>query len=139
MAIIQDGLGALITYLRAQSDISTLLGNRVYGLELLALDADEMPRKAIVLNHAGGVGENSYADIFKLRIDFFCYGETPYEAQETWRTLRPILRDMERNTAASTVLYNAQHSAGPVYLRSQDTEWPLIIDTWLIAMQETVV
>lgn len=139
MTIIQDGLGALVTYLKAQSAIISLIGTRVYGLEMPKADAASNPRKTIVITNAGGIGKDSDMDVFKWRLDFKCYGETPFEAEKVWRTLRPELRDLDRNVTSSTTLYNATHSAGPFYFRDQPTEWPHIIDTWLVKIQDTVV
>ena len=136
---IQDGLAALITYLKAQSAISSALGTRVFGLELPESETDDMPRKAIVCNIAGGVGSASYLDMYKLRVDFYCYGETPYEASEVWRTLKPILRDMERNVTSSTCLTSAEHSGGATFTRESVTEWSVVVDTWLIGFKETII
>lgn len=139
MTLIQDGLGALITYLKAQSAISALISTRVYGLEVPKADATSMPRKCIVINNAGGIGEDSYRDVFQWRFDFKCYGETLFEAVEVWRTLRTELRDLETNVTAATTLYSALHSAGPFSFRDQPTEWPVTLDTWLVKIQDTVV
>lgn len=136
---IQDGVGALITYLQAQSDISSLLSTRVFGQEVPKEQASGQPRKAIVIADAGGIRAADYSDINNMRLDFFCYGETTYQAKLVWRTLVPILTALERNVTDSTILFNAIHSAGPFPQRSAQVEWPLIIDTWLIKMEETVV
>lgn len=139
MTLIQDGLGAVVAYLKAQSDISALLSERVFGMELPEDEAVSMPRKAIVIRHAGGIGVDSCMDMFRLRLDFFNYGETPFEAQKTWRTLRPILRDMERNVTSATMLFNATHSAGPIPFRDPDGKWPVVVDTWVLRIKETAV
>jgi hypothetical protein len=139
MALAQDAIGALITLLKADATISALLGTRVYGLELPRADADSMPRKAIVINSAGGIGESSYRDVFKYRLDFVCYGETPFEAYEVFRTVRAVLREIERGVTSSTFIYSADHSAGPFSFRDSDTKWPHTIDTWLIKVQDTIV
>ncbi len=139
MTLIQDAVGAMVAYLKAQSAISTLLSTRVYGLELPEADAVSMPRKAIVVNTAGGIGEASELDVFQHRLDFMCYGETPFEAYEVWRTLRTELRDMTKNVTSSTTLYNAIHSAGCFSFRDTPTNWPVTVDTWLVRIQDTVV
>lgn len=131
MALAQDGIGALIAYLKADATISALLSTRVYGLELPEADAESMPRKAIVINAAGGIDESSFIEAFKLRLDFFCYGETPFEAWEVYRTLQTVLKQMDRNVISSTLLFSVIHSAGPFSSRDQRTEWPVIIDTWI--------
>jgi len=139
MALAQDAIGALIALLKADGTISALLSTRVYGLELPRADSDNMPRKAIVINSAGGIGESSYRDIFKYRLDFVCYGETPFEAYETWRTLRSVLREIEKGVTSSTYIYSAEHSAGPFSFRDAETKWPHTIDTWLVKVQDTIV
>ena len=137
MALVQDALGAIIALLKADATISALLSTRVYGLELPRADADSMPRKAIVINSAGGIGESSFRDVFKYRLDFACYGETPFEAYETFRTLRAVLRDIEKGVTSSTFIYSAEHSAGPFSFRDSNTKWPHTIDTWLVKVQDT--
>ena len=136
MAAIEDGIGALIAYLSAQSAISDAMSARVYGLEIPKADAPNMPRKAIVINNAGGLGEDSGLDVFRHRFDFKCYGETPFEAYEAWRILRAELRDLDRNVTGTTVLFNATHSAGPFSFRDQPTKWPVTLDTWLVKIQD---
>lgn len=125
MTEIQDSVGAVAAYLQAQSAISTLLGTRVYGLEVPKADAVSMPRKCIVIKRAGGIGEASDLDVYQHRFDFNCYGETTYEADKVWRTLRTELRDLNRNVTSSTMIYNALHSAGPFSFRDQPTHWPV--------------
>ncbi len=139
MTLVQDGIGAMITYLKAQSAISSLLSTRVYGLELPESEVANMPRKNIVINSAGGIGQESLLDVYTYRLDFLCYGETPFEAYETWRTLRTELRDMTKNVSAATFLYSAVHSAGPFSFRDQETDWPVTLDTWLVMTQDTIV
>ncbi len=144
MAITQDGLGALITLLKADSTISALIGTRIFGEELPETETVNMPRQCIVIQHAGSRRGNSYIDIKKIRLDFFCYGVTLKEAGEVHRTLESVLRDLERTVTSSTVLYQAEHSAGPFYARNREaafltnTNWPMLVDTWLIKMQETI-
>lgn len=139
MTLIQDAVGSLAAYLKAQSAISALLGDRVYGLEVPKADAESMPRKCIVINNAGGIGEASDLDVYQHRFDFKCYGETTFEAYKVWRTLRAELRDLTKNVTSATTLYNAIPSAGPFSFRDQPTHWPVTLDTWLVKIQDTVV
>ncbi|MCP5004697.1 MAG: hypothetical protein GY941_12280 [Planctomycetes bacterium] len=139
MAAIQDVISALIIYLKAQSDISTLLGTRVFGLELPKSESVSMPLKAIVIVDSGSVRAADYSDISNARLDFRCYGETPFEARLVYRTLTPLLRELEKSVTDSTFLYSAVHTAGPFPFRDTETDWPVTIDTWLVSMQETIV
>ena len=136
--VAQDGLGSLIAYLQAQVSISNLLGLDVYGTELPKDQVSSMAKKAIVLTYAGGVRAADYSDINSMRLDFFCYGDTPLQARVVWRTLAPILQNLERTLINETLIYSASHSAGPFPSRSSQVEWPLLIDTWLITMNETL-
>lgn len=136
MAEISNTVVALVTYLAAQSGISDLVAARVYGTELPKDDSVSMARKAIVIKRAGGIGEDSQLDVFKHRLDFTCYGETPFEADRVWRAVRTELRDLTRTIVGTVILYNATHSAGPFSLRDQPTEWPMVVDTWLVKAQD---
>lgn len=137
MAKAQDPIAALIDFLQADATISSLISTRVYGLELPEADASSMPRQAIVINGAGGIDEDSFIAAFKIRLDLFCYGETPHEAWETYLTLKTVLKQMDRNLINSTLLFSATHSSGPFPSRDQKTDWPVVIDTWLLYFSTT--
>ncbi len=137
MALAQDPITALITYLQADSTISSLISTRVFGMELPKAEAVSMPRQCIVINGAGGIGDASLVTTFRVRIDFFCYGETPFEAWKVYRTLHTVLEQMVREVSSSTMLYSALHSAGPFPARDQKTDWPVVVDTWLIEFNTT--
>jgi hypothetical protein len=138
MALAQDPIAALIDYLQANGTISSLLSTRVYGLKLPEADAASMPRQCIVINGAGGIGEASFIETFKMRLDFFCYGETSFEAWETYLTLHTVLKQMDRNVINSTLLLSAIHSAGPFPATDQKTEWPVVVDTWVLEFHTTL-
>ena len=139
MALAQDPIVALVALFKADATISTLLGTRVFGAILPRAEADNQPRKAIVIRYAGGIGESSYRDISKYRLDIKYYGETEIEASKAFLTGKTILRDIEKQVVSSTFIYSAEHSAGPFPFTDNDGKWPNIIDTWLIKVQDTVV
>jgi hypothetical protein len=138
MALAQDPIAALIDYLQANGTISALLSARVYGLKLPEADAASMPRQAIVINGAGGIGDGSFVPVENIRLDFFCYGETSFEAWETYLTLQTVLKQMDRNVINSTLLLSAVHSAGPFPTTDQKTEWPVVVDTWILQFHTTL-
>ena len=137
MALAQDPIEATIDFLQADATIAALISTRVYGLELPEADAASMPRQAIVINGAGGIGQASFVATFKIRLDFFCYGETPFKAWETYLTLHTVLKQMDRNVTSSTLLMSFIHSAGPFPARDQKTDWPVVIDTWILEFNTT--
>jgi hypothetical protein len=133
----QDPIGAVISYLNSQPGIINLVESRVYGLELPKADAENMPQQSIVINPAGGIGQASFIETFKIRLDFFCYGETPYDAWRVYLALHIVLKQMDRNVTASTLLLSFIHSAGPFPSRNTLAEWPVIIDTWILEFHTT--
>ena len=137
MALAQDPIAATIDFLQADATIAALISARVYGLELPEGDAESMPRQAIVINGAGGVGQGSFVATFKIRLDFFCYGEIPKDAWEVYLTLHTVLKQMDRQVVNSTMLMSFIHSAGPFPSRDQKTDWPVVIDTWILEFNTT--
>ena len=136
MAAIQDVLGSLINILGADSTIAALVGaqpnDRIYGLELDVDEASNMPRKSLMLNLAGGVGRDDYADYSVNRVDVFAYGETGFEANKLHRTTAAVLKSIQRETSSSVLVHRCSLESGGVFLRDPDTDWALIISTWSV-------
>ena len=137
MALAQDPIAATRIFLQADATITALLSSRVFGMEVTKAEAKNMPRKAIVINGAGGVGQGSFVATFKIRLDFFCYGEIPDDAWEVYLTLHTVLKQMDRQVVNSTMLMSFIHSAGPFPTKDQKTDWPVVIDTWILEFNTT--
>ncbi len=98
-----------------------------------------MPRKALVLSPAGGLGSDDYVEFAALRFDLLCYGETPGEADRVRRAAHGALKQMTRKTHLNVILHSATQSGGPTFFRHQDrTKWPVSMETWLVRAAETL-
>lgn len=133
---------ALVTFLSAQSFISTLVGTRVFGLELPATESKSMPRNAVVLKMSGGPGGLGSSDdrpITRIRFDVLNYGATPLDALSVQRATHCALKSINRNIESGTLLHSAEQSAGPVNLRDPQGNWPLVLETFFVLAAEITV
>lgn len=136
---MQDPITAIVQFLKNDAGISSLAGTRVYGIELPKAEAVTQARKVIVCSAAGGGSAADYVKVNNFRIDFFCYGETPYEALNLLLTLHSVVKQMERKVVLNTMLYSAIQSGGPTTFRDPDTGWPVAIETWMVSVCETAI
>lgn len=134
---IPDLMAALVTFIKADVTVNTLVAGRVYGGELPREQAELMPRKAIHVQRSGGVGgDSSYLDIASPRFDFFCYGETPFEAERVWRNLYAALKRMRRNVTSGVLLHHASPAGGSLPLRDPDGGWPINWQPFTVTFSE---
>lgn len=102
-----------------------------------------MPRKAIVVQPSGGgvfeVGSTDYVPHSDQRIDVFCYGETPYEAQKVRREVFDVLKNVRRQVINGVLVHWFQRSGGVLALRDPDTDWPVAFESWQMFFAERLV
>lgn len=135
-----DVLKAAVAFLKADSDVSGLLGTRVYGLELPASEIPNMPRQSCVLKLAGGptnIGGTTYLQAGQHRIDVFNYGGTGIDAVALQRATHDALKELDRTVQGDTLLHWAHQSSGPIWLRDPDGDWPVVVESWLVLAAET--
>lgn len=136
--MIRDLVASLITHLKGVSEISTLVGTRVFGGELPGTEVESMPRKSIVLRLAGGPEEIRTHPLGRGRVDVFSYGEDPLEAGRVDRAVAQALFDVRRTSADSTLLHSAGYG-GAFHLKDPETGWPVVLRTTLVLHGETVL
>lgn len=124
---VADPVAALVAILRAAPTAAIGgAGNRVFGGELPAEEAELMPRRTIVIRASGGVSltAGSYAEADTTRVDLFAYDATPAKAAElcAWAALQ--LRRIERQVAAETLVHWVQPAGGYSSGREPVVEWP---------------
>lgn len=132
-------IAAIIDYLKADAGLSSLVNDRVYGMELPAADVQLMPRKCIVIQSAGGPGSSDYTHYGGTRIDVRCYGETSSVAYTVYLAAAEALKQMERNVQDNTLLHNAIDGGGPSFLREPGLGWPFILSSWILNASEVSV
>ena len=138
--MIPDPISGLAAFLKADAAVAALVGTRVFGLELPRTETDFMPRQAVVLNAAGGgsvgPGANDRVEIQRVRVDVFCYGETPFEAAALRLTVHEAVKQMTTNIKNNMVLHDAVLSGGPIALRDRETNWPISMESWIVTASE---
>ena len=132
------GLRALLI----TADSGNTLGGRVFGLELPVSEAASMPRKAVVLRLSGGPGSNDYARIGRVRVDVWCYGQNFSQALEVQQLVQDALKHVKHDeqivSTVGVLIHNCIEAGGPHNFRDPETDWPVIIQSWLVTASETV-
>lgn len=132
MPATADPIAAILTYLKADPDVTALATTRIFGAELPQTLAGVMPKQAIVVRYAGGFGLFQQQLVSSWRIDVWAYGETPHQASLLSRTVHGRLKTFTPQMIDGIKIYTIQESAGPISIREPDTTWPAVISSWLI-------
>lgn len=137
---IADYVGGLAEFLSADADVAALTPS-VVAPEIRNTDVPSMPKKIVVLRPSGGIHVigRGYVGVKDHRVDVFCYGETPYEADRLHRAVYGALINLRRNVKNGTLLYWAQPESVGWSLRDPDTEWPFVQSTWQVLAGEEAV
>lgn len=131
-----DVLDALIVFIKADSEVMILAGDRIYGAELPRDETKNMPRKVAVLTEAGGIERNRFLPIAEPRIDIWSYGETYHEAGKLDRAIYQALKDLDRQTTDDVLLHGVALSGGPHSMRDSETGWPLKVRSVTVSADE---
>lgn len=140
---IPDPIAALVAYLRADPDTTSLTGGRIFGQELPETEAGPMPRACLVLTDAGGAplgpGANDAVPVSVTRVDVRAYGATPQEAKAVSLAAHAALKGLRRAVVGQALLHSATVAGGPNYLRDPDTAWPFVLSTYQVLAAEVPV
>lgn len=133
MTATMDTQAALVAILKADAAVAALVGTRVFGDELPRAETDSMPRKCIVVQHAGGAGPSFTQGTLPLEapvFNVFCYGETGFQARSVRLAVHGALRGVERRTILDTLIHWVKSAGGAIYGRDPDTDWPVHWSSW---------
>ncbi len=142
MTQITDSKGALIAHLKTDTDLSALVGTRIFGDELPRDEADSMPRKAVVLTPSGGSMPPYTQATMQLEAqtyDVFCYGETLFQANAVRRAVQGALRAIQAITKSSVLLHWARPAGGSISGQDPVTNWPVVWNSWQVLSDERAV
>ena len=123
----QDIILGLIVFLQADIPLATLVGTRVFGHELPRAEAENMPRKAVVLQPSGGaiLMAGSYVQHTSQRFDVFSYGETVFESERVRRAVFDALKPLQRVVSSGVLIHWVDPAGGFANLRDPDARWPI--------------
>ena len=134
---IPDVVGAVIAVLRAENVEAS---DRVWYAELPKSEHAAMPRKNVVVRKAGGfTADRARVRYQHQRVDIFCYGETPKEAATLELAVYDALKQMVPYDEGACRIWDAEVSSGAIDLREQETQWPLVFRSYVIAAAEVAV
>jgi len=135
--MVQDVTEAIVTLLKADATITSLVNTRVFGAELPASEAVNMPRKNLVVQRSGGpAGLGGYIEVERANIDIRCFGETPLEADKVRRAAHEVLKQYVRTKVGDVLVHSFIPVTGAISLRDPDTQWPFVIQTWTFMASE---
>ncbi len=122
----QDIIAALVAVLKADGAVAALVGTRVFGIELPASEAADMPRQAVVLSPSGGssLAAGSFIEHDTQRVDAFCYGETLFIAETLRRAVSDAFRALRRGKTGTTLIHWVKPAGGWTSQRDTDADWP---------------
>ena len=136
---IPNPIAGLVTMLKADADVTTQVGTKVFGAELPPDETVNMPQKCIVVSPAGGLGQQDYMKLMRLRVDIKAYGTTPATAWDVFLAARNALRQITGKVHSTVLIHDVTVGSGPVQLRDNDLEWPLVVSSYNVLVSETAV
>ena len=140
MAIPPNPITALVAFLKADSDVASEVAAKVFGAELPQSENVNMPQKCIVVAGSGGPDNGRSRMRFnKIRIDIKGYGTTLENSWDVFNAAQQALKQMTRTKQGTALLYDADVAGGPVQLRDNDLDWPLVFGSFNVSIAEIAV
>ena len=127
---MKDVIGALRNWIAAQSEVSALVGTRVFvnRLPRATIEAEDTfnPRKMLVLRQAGGAPKADLLPTDDSTITVLCYGENDLEADSVRRAVWKLFVFLDRVLQDTVLIYHINPAGGPVPLVDPDIVWPAV-------------
>lgn len=130
-----DPLPALRAVLLADADVLALVdatGRRIYNGGIPEEAEPAMPQACVVLNPAGGPPDASTQHHGRFRVDTHCYGATRAEAWALHLAVRPVLKQLDRQTVNGVLLHSVTITSGGALGTRPDTHWPVCYATYMV-------
>ena len=141
--VLPSGIAPLRFYLLAESSVTDLVGQRVFGEVIPPQEAQYMPRGTLVLGSGGyGSTEGSAGQtstIVTPRIDARCYGADAADSDLLDKAVYLAMHQMRRCTVGDARIYATMHVEGPRYAVDPETDWNYVVRTYLLRMDNREV
>lgn len=131
-----DPLAAVRAYLLGITELTALVGQRVYVPELPGADATAMPRAAVVLSESGGPGDLTYGHLSVQRMDVRSYGPTFIEAWHVHAVVHRALKAIRRVRVGACLIHVVTVETGVLRLREPEVNWPLALRVYQVKSAE---
>lgn len=121
-----DIVAALVALLAAEASVTDVAGDRIYGGELPADQAQYMPRDALVIGPSGGTSltAGSFVEADAQRFDLLSYGPTTNAAAALGRVAATALRRTRRGVHSGVLIHWVRSAGGFSTARDPLTAWP---------------
>lgn len=136
---IPNPITAVVAFLKDDAEVTTQVVAKVYGAELPPGETVNMPQNCIVVQASGGPGSRDRMSMNTIRVDVKGYGTTPATAWDVYLAAHDALKQLVPTKQGTALLYDATVVGGPVQLRDNNLEWPLVFGSFNLAVSETSV
>lgn len=137
--VLPDYIAGIIGIMLADSDINTLVGNKIYGLVFPRDEINNMPQNMITVASIGGTPIFNHMQLNFNVIEVRCYGSTYYEAWRVHIATHSLLKNISRQTHDKLLVHSVLPVNGPISLRDPEFEWPNVLSTWRLFVAEAPV
>jgi len=124
---MKDVMKALRNWIAAQTEVSTLVGTRVFVNRIPrgTIEAEDTfhPKKMLVLRQAGGALKADLLCTDDSIITVLCYGESDLEADSVRRAVWEKFVNLSRVRQDTVLLYHINPTGGAVPLVDPDIVW----------------
>lgn len=143
MTDFPDRVNALAEFLKADTDVSSIVGERVFVDEIPDATVSRMPRPCVLLRSGGGAQTIRRGNTSNARVDVRCYGWKPSTARELHNAVYSALDHLQRKVFLGCLLHSAIAEAQPIPMREApiaepgtmtdpSKHWPLMLSQWQI-------
>ena len=135
---IPDPLVAVRIFLLAESDITDLVGQRVYTLELPKEVTGDMATGAVVIKAGpGSMPGVGCAKLGTSNADVWSYGVSPQAAREISLVVYDKLKFLHRVVSNDTLIHDVIPVNAAINFRDPNGDWPIQMQTYRITAAET--
>ena len=127
---MKDVMEALRNWIAAQTEVSTLVGTRVFvnRIPRATIEAEDTfhPKKILVLRQAGGAPKADLLCTDDSTITVLCYGESDLEADSVRRAVWEKFVNLSRVRQNTVLFYHINPIGGAVPNVEPDLVWPAV-------------
>lgn len=125
---MKDVIGALRNWIAAQTEVSALVGTRVFvnRIPRATIEAEDTfhPQKMLVLRQAGGAPKADLLVTDDQSVTVLCYGESDLEADSVRRAVWEKFVNLDRVRQDTVLIYHVNPTGGAVPNVEPDLVWP---------------
>ena len=133
---MKDVIGALRNWIAAQSEVSALVGTRIFVNKIprATIEAEDTfhPAKMLVLRQAGGAPKADLLVTDDQSVTVLCYGESDLEADSVRRAVWEKFVNLSRVRQDTVLIYHINPTGGAVPLVDPDIVWPAVAQNFTV-------